>query len=391
MKVTGLILEKNCRRRIQDVNVDLFLTVIDGDNKLIEEGKSDQDGRFEIDLKAGNFLAEGTYELKVYDPESHSEGYRTFEVKAANTKDISIDVEVEIHAIDNIKGKRFIGILIGLLLGVLILWLISHRTWPEVHTSDRLASLVSLAKTQLKTDSIHRAENARLIADTSRVDSIIVTDDSAFIRSRDVLSTMFDKAYKKELKCSTGNDSLQCRTPLNLEIINSLIGQITKAKSYSEKKNILNSLDTHISELKPKVSLWVNGFWKFFEILFWALIATLIRLIFNNTRYVYRRKFRVHVIPRQIGFLICIPILAIFIAMFLSLINFSIAVGESKLVLDMTQGYLIVLIAALVGFAPWRASDFMKDFADRFFEIITGWFNKPKKSNDSTDPPKAKP
>ena len=65
-------------------------------------------------------------------------------------------------------------------------------------------------------------------------------------------------------------------------------------------------------------------------------------------------------------------ILAVLITFVLSFVDVSIALGESLLRLDLGDSTVAVLVAALIGLAPWRATAFLAQLADRLFDWLAG-------------------
>lgn len=134
----------------------------------------------------------------------------------------------------------------------------------------------------------------------------------------------------------------------------------------------LAALKQTLAALQTEVKESGRFFWEewpeiLLETLFWALGATLIRLIFSTGTYIYKRTFLANAIPRYLGLLVSVPILAVLISFVLSLVEISIELSDLKLELDMGNPYIAILVAALIGFAPWKAWDFLQDLADALF------------------------
>lgn len=118
------------------------------------------------------------------------------------------------------------------------------------------------------------------------------------------------------------------------------------------------------------------------ECLFWALAATLIRLIFRSGYYIYKRRFLATAIAHHLAVAVAVPILALLIGFFLSLVKVSLSLSEAELVLDMSNVYIVILVAALIGFSPWKAWDFMQGLADLLFRKL-GEIFKSDRSGES--------
>lgn len=60
----------------------------------------------------------------------------------------------------------------------------------------------------------------------------------------------------------------------------------------------------------------------------------------------------------------------------LTLVEVSVELSDIALRLDMDNPYIAILVAALIGFAPWRARDFPRDLADALFAKLGGLFDR---------------
>lgn len=156
------------------------------------------------------------------------------------------------------------------------------------------------------------------------------------------------------------------------KIVASLLSQAGKAVENSDKAACLTALKT-LQEASLNHSTFFWGFypWRLLEVLFWALVATLIRLIINAGWYIYQQKFYRQAIAHHVSLIVTAPILAVLIAFVLSLVKVSIQLSDLELSLDMTNVAIAILVGALIGLTPWKAWDFMKDLAGVFFDKLS--------------------
>lgn len=373
MKISGIVLSEFGYKLLPNTTIDLFKGSIENDpKKAIKSVTSDSNGKYAFELPD---IEKGTYYLKprgwIKDPRS----IRKIEIpEKAKQKDLTLNIVKFYYPTSNKWGIGFVLFLFLLLLIALWNWYDTHLTWQDNQEKQQLTEFIALAESQIDTNLLSERPG----------------DTSAVFGTIDNLDQLIADLYKEDLNCVQVQidhpDSL-CSYDSNIRMIHMLIQQSRTSTSYGDMQKILNTLNNRVQHLQPELIIWNTPPYLYFEILFWALIGTLIRLLIFNSWYIYIGNFRQYVIPRQVGFLVAVPILALLISMLLSLINFSIAIGDSKIVLDLSEGYIIVLVGALIGFAPWQAWDFMKGFADRFFELLTGWFGKPVASKEATGTP----
>ena len=80
--------------------------------------------------------------------------------------------------------------------------------------------------------------------------------------------------------------------------------------------------------------------------------------------------FHRHAIGHHISLIFTIPILALVISFVISLINIDIKVGQIPLPLNLTDVRIAIIVAVLIGLAPWHARDFLGDLADALFKKL---------------------
>jgi hypothetical protein len=75
--------------------------------------------------------------------------------------------------------------------------------------------------------------------------------------------------------------------------------------------------------------------------------------------------------------------MAVLIAFVLSFVNIDFKLGESGVSFDLSHVTASIVIAALVGLAPWRASEFLGNLADLFFEKLGRLFGISKNEKET--------
>jgi len=128
---------------------------------------------------------------------------------------------------------------------------------------------------------------------------------------------------------------------------------------------------TNEAVLQPASYFWQSDPWRLVEILMWALAATIISLAISTGGYLSRRSFYWRAVPTRVVLLITVPILAVVIAFVLSLVTISITVSGVEFKLDMRNVTMSILVAVLIGLAPWKAWGFLNGLANLFFSKLT--------------------
>jgi|GEM_PF-6000437 len=135
-------------------------------------------------------------------------------------------------------------------------------------------------------------------------------------------------------------------------------------------------LDLLLQEIKLQSSKRPNNFFwdtyplRMLEVLLWALIATLLRLIVNTGYYLFRKRFIKSGIYHSLGLIFTVPILALLISIVLSFIKINLALGEAELNLDLTNIYISILVATFIGLSPWKAWDYLNGLSDSLFKRL---------------------
>jgi len=109
---------------------------------------------------------------------------------------------------------------------------------------------------------------------------------------------------------------------------------------------------------------------KLLEIYFWALFATLIRMMISTGTFIRKRRFLKTAIWSQVTLIISVPVLAVLISFVISLLEIQIGLAGSEINLDLSDVKVSILVAAFIGFAPWRAWDFLAAVGDTFFSYM---------------------
>lgn len=159
-----------------------------------------------------------------------------------------------------------------------------------------------------------------------------------------------------------------------LMLLRGLFTQAEAALAADDAERLLAALETLEEQVQTTRSsfLWEENPGRLLEVMFWALLATLLRLIFNAGQYLYAGRFLKTAIPQHLAFLFTVPVVAAIIALVLMVVRID-AGGDTGVLLDMSNVLVSIILGALIGLAPWRAWEFLRALADRVFERLAGW------------------
>lgn len=351
--LTGTVLDRDTKERYENATLRFQKKYAKGDPDL-NPGffNTDDDGDFEYDISDETLFPPGDYLLTAFHPLAEMDGspipIKLESGKAPGHQEIEMIKKREISM--TAGYGFFIGLFI-LLAGVGYLYFYLHNNVIDNQLDENLPPLISLAKIQ--------ASDPDTINANSAIIGTIATMDS--IANRSLLASGKAKGQYGML-------------------ISEFLDQANTA-ALANKKGQLTELLKKLDETFEKQT--GSFFWSAYpnlllEVFFWALIASLLRLLVNTGYYVSRKSFYGNSIIHKVSLILTIPILAILISFLLSFVNFSLSLGELQLKLDMSDPIVSILIATLIGLAPWESWAFMNSVADTLFERIGSAFGKSK-------------
>ena len=340
--------EDKAGRRYQAATVRL-----EGEKVAPAFASTNSDGDFEFDLSDQERWPSGDYDLMVFHEDLQTPS-RPLSVKLEGNESPK-EQEITLVAKQHVSWEWGIGFLIAMFVALacfLGLYFYLHTdpgfdSWKTSSFDADLSQMVGVATKQ-----------AELLADTSTGGGGSAT---AVVDSIQVAQTMFTDLRKT-------NENLF--SPEKAAVVESLLEQAIEAGETDHAFRLLTLKELESALIDRSAFFWSFYPWRLLEVLFWALTATLIRLIFNTGWYLYQRCFYSNAIPHHLALIVTVPILAVLIAFVLSLVRIDIQVSDVELDLDLTNVTISILVGALIGLAPWKAWDFMRDLADIFFQKL---------------------
>lgn len=206
----------------------------------------------------------------------------------------------------------------------------------------------------------------KALSDTAQTD--VNTEESYVFETVNIIDKVFKELQKENALANI--DSSQA------VVISRLIGLTKTAAEEHNWKKVSQQLDALNQLTRQKHSyFWQQDGWRLLELLFWAAVATVLRLAISAGRHIHKQDFRRHAVQHNIAYIFAVPIMAVLIALALSFISINLNFGDAGISLDLRNITVSIVVAALVGLAPWRASEFLENLADAFFNSLSKLFN----------------
>ena len=341
--LTGTVFDKNTKARYYNATVRLEGPSL----KKSIFTTSDDDGDFKLDLSDKEVIPDGRYKLSVFHSLAVMEkSYYEVEIPFEKGKS-----NLNIFLVAKKRYSSIWGIVFGLSLAIglllLSIWYIKLHNNIKVPLDSGLLGMVELAE-----KSVNNFNNTDTIPDHSMIFELLEKSDTTF----------------RSVAAKAGLDST--------DYASVVVGMFSTARKAAASDQI-SDLKLLLSEgiipqikEKPNSYFWEQYPWRLAEILFWALIATVLSILISTGYYLFTGKFLTLGISHQVALVFTVPILALLISLVLSFIKVDIALGEASLSLDLTDIRISILVATFIGLAHWKAWNYMNDLADRFFKKL---------------------
>ena len=360
-KIEGVTLEKHTYARLAGASVRL--EPAEGVEGQVSFFNSNEDGNFSIEIDE---LNPGLYILTAYHPDS---GPNIPRKPVSISKDRMVTVEDQeltgricleldpLNIVSNTAGLKFLAIILVMLLSLAGFYMYLHDLYPSqsLPINDKMSKIIEIVKEEAMKVAPELNGIEEKTADARKMFDVLKQAEAIDENTVKIAETLF----------------------------NDLIVSIQN-KNIKDIRSNLNLLDDTL-RLEPSY-FWQESPLNLLEMLFWATAATLIRLAMNAGRYLKKRDFHRNAIPHHVGYFFAVPVMALLIALVLSFVNVDFKLGASGVSLDFSDVIVSIVVASLVGLAPWRASEFLERLADSFFTKIGGILPKDNgKEPDKTD------
>lgn len=295
---------------------------------------SDQDGliRFE------NLTENEFYSLSVELEEN------LFAYQKVKLQQDLLGKRIDLSPSDDQSGKRFFKWLIGILIGLITLYLILHSIkWPGNPPLSESLNLIIVKVEKPLMDSQDINQDTELAA--------LLNDLTDGMRQIAETTNRLD-AEDKAMAIQIAND-------LDTAIEDD---QVELAQSRFE---ILKSLVKEPPQ--TGFSIWTDDPWRYIEILMWGLAGILVSKIISIGWYLYKHTYYRSGIWMHLAHLFATPLLVLVVTILLSIATFNITLsGGSELNIDLSDPNTMVVFAFIIGTSPWPLWSFIQDTASRF-------------------------
>jgi len=314
---------------------------------------SGENGLYEFDISNESAFPSGSYKLHANQNEE-LEGSLSIKIARQSIPEV-VPLGMRRYELSRKAGIIFSSISILFLIGLLVTAFILHKVYPKNHLMFH-KELVAQAGDQIDFD--HSSE-INDVNDTIPSIPFAITPEMASHKILTSLDSMVQDARYDFNVRQKGMMSESVRLALN-------------AGSVKEFKHHLKLLNSTLQTIEGSFKIWSRNPWKFIEIFIWALIATIIRMVIYNGFHIYKNTYRKWAFMQHLAFMICIPIIAVIMTLVFNLLNFEIEGGAFALKVDLGNIYFSIVVAALVGFAPWKSWHYLKYLSDSFFGMLPG-------------------
>ncbi|MEM9547346.1 MAG: hypothetical protein AAGA77_15310 [Bacteroidota bacterium] len=374
--ISGVVLQDGTNRPIQGANVRMIV----GTNEFITS--TNANGYYQFQPVDEPLLADNqaTYSLSLFsymagDKDQKSKPVLVRMVKGNKSANVEILIE-DRGPISELGGWIFLVALIVLLS--LLSW--KYYEWHAPDDKNQGSAdhqLVGLLTENL-VDRI-QTDSAK-ISNFKLTNNLFTEADSLFLMAETDKIARCAKDLVEKAQLDTSYNTL---ISSNLELV-------PHAITNGNKEEVLTSLRSAKNYISKIPTLKPSWFWKskpgiYWEIILWALFATLIRLIGNTGYYLSRNIFYLNSIPNKLKLIFTVPLIAFLIGQIISFFKISITLGDAGLILDFTNPIVAVILAALIGLAPWKAWEFMYGLSDQLFQSLKNWLGLAKSGDTPSE------
>ena len=374
LTLSGNVIDKGTEKRLSGATVRLVTPT----QVLFQE--TDKNGKYSFPGIDEPELAEGqlNYEVSLYtyykDGRQQEPAPLVVTIDKGKTVQFQTIEMVNRGPISNSAGRVFLVILVVLLVAFTYVYYSMHEK-----DADESEGRVNTEIVNTLTESLVD----RITLDSIKVSAFKLTNSKMDSTDLEFMNAEFEQlkdAADVLFKASQMDEALQALIKRNYQDI----GQAIKNQN---KEGIIAALSTSKTYIQKGHHLKSAWFWEtppntYYEIVFWALFATLLRLIGNTSFYVSRNIFYRDSIPHKAVLLFTIPLIALLITIVISFFKITINIGGAAISLNFSDPYFSIILASLIGLAPWKAWEFMYGLADLFFNQLKKWVSINSKSGD---------
>jgi hypothetical protein len=337
-KIKGTVYRYGTQERIIGASVKAI-----GPKGQIEYTKTDDDGDFEVDVPDP-----GKWSFMAFDESSFPS--KPVECDPTSSSEVKIYLRRLEGSEDRKKGFRFFYVLLGLLGGLIVLYVILHLALPESQPPLSVALTDLVIQTQQQLDK-----------------SAKMSQDEELLSAVAAITTELDTVLGKTMVVNAADK----------EVLRTLGARFEQAVTTDDKDTATKSLARLRHQIEsppwPGFILWDTEPWRFLEILLWALAGVLVNKIFLTGWYLRSRTFYEEGIVMHVAHLVTTPLMVLVAVFILSLVTLQITITTgSALTLDLSDPRIMVAVAFLLGVVPWPLWNFIESTGRRVVGAETG-------------------
>lgn len=385
----GIVSNADSNERLQGTTIRLQGAAIDADNQEISYGplftNSDPDGRFKFTLSRWPQDSESkplngncsviAYHPNFAQPEPISLAFKRNEKNELAMEPGSADIAlVSRYQISRSTGVIFLIALLVVLTIIVSGHVVTHASRPSrVPLNDGLSNLITTAQRdaeQLMAAGVAVDAITSVPAATTTLTETVPAENGAVADGDTVAGTI---AAAQSVYEELVSDEAQTPFDAQHQLEVTALFEEALAAAEAEEWGTLNVILATLSDsfIRPNRYFWEESDLRYIEILVIALVATLIRLAIKTGAELADDRFLKHSVGPRVALLFAVPIIALLVTFVLSLVTISIAISGTTFTLDMSNITIAIVVAALIGLAPYKAWGFLSTLADTLFDALT--------------------
>jgi hypothetical protein len=297
---------------------------------------TDDDGDFDMAIPEA-----GTWKFVVLDEKSFPNPPKELDM-TNNQSGIDIYLHRTQGQVDEKAGKTMFWVLLGVLGGLLIVYLVLHLfLWEEVQPLSQ-ASL----------DSLERVQQQLIASPSSSQEQALIKALADFKGDLEVGLSRSDRVTEADIK-----------------FVNETVLSIETAIEEGQAERARSLLDDLYQIIDPQTrfAFWATDPLRMLEILFWGLAGVLVNKIIITGWYLRSHRFYQEGVLMHIAHIVTTPLLVLVAVLILSLVNLNFSLtGGNEMSLDLSDPRIMVAFAFIIGTSPWPLWRFIENAGKRF-------------------------
>jgi len=336
---------------------------------------ADDDGEYIFEA-----LEPGTYNVDVFGPYIRPNAPK--EVTLADKDDRLIFEEYHlINTVCEATGRKFFKTLLGLFIGLILLWGALHYGFPNTTLQPLGPQMRDVAATARAAMAQPEAEEANaalpnalhkmrqqaskvserhetLTSHATSIEADLGVMQDSLTQPLKTLRKSVDARFKADPKnivlkavlddLKKLGDSADSKTlePIRRSLLNERLAVI------EQKTDLLEKIEAETAAREDSFPIWSTKPKLYLEILFFAIFGTIVRQIMVVQRYLRFGRFYKQGLYQHIALLFTVPVLTLIFVAVLTMARLTAA--DSTIVLNLSDPVIVAGLSFLVALIPWR-------------------------------------